>query len=99
LKRFRAVLLCSKHRGRADGARVSYDVDGRGLVEPGPTGPTRSRSFVGCYDFGFDVQLPRGIKPGMPVFATELSLCRVSMRLIASIASWGRTLMSKFSCA
>jgi hypothetical protein len=33
----------------------------------------------GCYDFGLNFQLPRGIKPGMPVFATELSLCRVSM--------------------
>src|ERR1700677_2600989 len=49
--------------------------------------------------FGLHFELLRGMKPGMPVFTTSLSLCLVRMRLISSIASSGRGEMLKFSLA
>jgi hypothetical protein len=39
---------------------------------------------------GFHADLTRGMKPGLPVFTTSLSLCLIGMRLISLNASSGR---------
>jgi hypothetical protein len=48
---------------------------------------------------GLPDQLPRGMKPGLPVSTTWLYLCLVSIASIAFMASSGRRVTSKFSVA